>query len=159
MFCNSFYKRTFKRHLYIWEKERDIGRGTLIFYWLTFCAIVTVEGDEKKPKSWLVLPVVFGHSSAMWSTDMLAIVVNKNLWLSEKETFEDLILYLVREIWGKIEKMGEKIGEKIIFLIIWLGEKMGEKTGRAQVFSLATKNTISPNWGQMWKRKWKHKSD
>ena len=71
--------------------------------------------------------MVFGHSSSMWSTDMLAIVVNKNLWHSEKETFEDLILYLVKEIWGKIEKMGEIIGEKIIFLVVWLGEKRGWK--------------------------------
>ena len=39
------------KDIFIFKKKRDRGRGTLIFCWLTFCAIVTVEGDEKKPNS------------------------------------------------------------------------------------------------------------
>ena len=98
--------------------------------------------------------MVFWHSSSMWSIDMLAIFVNKNLWPSEKETFEDLILDLVREIWGKIEKMGEnrKNGRGNNFLLLFGWERKGERKLVGLKYFLCPPKIQSPQIGEKCER-------
>ena len=95
--------------------------------------------------------MVFWHSSSMWSIDMLAIFVNKNLWPSEKETFEDLILDLVREIWGKIEKMGEVI----IFCCCLVGREKGRENWWGSSIFFAHQKYNLPKLGRNVKEKMK----